>query len=77
MSWPVVIVASGGLPVTLATNGLGLPYEEATNGFGVAVTFVASGGLPVVLAPTSDPDNAIVSNTFPIVSDGYFIVSGE
>ena len=53
MGWPFVIVTSGGLPVTVADNGIGLPYEEATNGFGIAVTFVASGGLPVVLEGTA------------------------
>jgi len=49
MAWPVVTKASGGIPVTIVTNGLGTPYEEASNGFGTGVTFVAAGGLPVVL----------------------------
>ena len=48
MGFPVVIVPSGGLPVTEAANGLGVPVSIATNGFGIAVTVVASGGLPVV-----------------------------
>jgi len=48
MGWPVVTVASGGIPVTTATNGYGTPITEAANGLGIAVTFVASGGLPVV-----------------------------
>ena len=48
MGLPVVIVPSGGLPVTEATNGFGLPVEIAANGFGIAVTIVASCGLPVI-----------------------------
>lgn len=48
MAWPIVIVPSGGLPVTEASNGFGTPVESAANGFGTPVTVVASGGLPVV-----------------------------
>ncbi|WKA31598.1 hypothetical protein [Bradyrhizobium roseum] len=48
MGFPVVIVPSGGLPVTEAANGFGTPVEIAANGFGFAVTIVASGGLPVI-----------------------------
>lgn len=49
MAWPVVTVASGGIPVTdVSASGYGTPVEEATNGFGTAVTYVASGGIPVV-----------------------------
>jgi len=45
---PVVIVDSGGLPVTISETDLGsFPMEVAVNGFGIAVTIVASGGLPV------------------------------
>lgn len=48
MGWPVVTVSSGGLPVTdVGASGIGMPIDEATNGFGVAITYVASGGLPV------------------------------
>jgi hypothetical protein len=48
MGWPVVSVASGGLPVTDATaSGFGTPVEIASNGFGTPVTFGA-GGIPVV-----------------------------
>jgi hypothetical protein len=46
MAWPIVTVASGGLPVTEA-GAFGAPVEEAANGYGTPVTFVASGGLPV------------------------------
>ncbi|MET0568770.1 MAG: hypothetical protein ABWZ74_06795 [Hyphomicrobiaceae bacterium] len=45
MGIPVVVTASGGLPVTEAANGL--PVSIASNGFGMPVTLVASGGLPV------------------------------
>jgi len=48
MGIPVVVKASGGLPVTVATSGYGTPMEVATNGYGIAITQVASGGLPVV-----------------------------
>lgn len=48
MATPIVIVSSGGVPVTEATNGYGAPVTVATNGFGTPVTVVASGGLPVV-----------------------------
>lgn len=51
MAWPVVIVESGGIPVTEAANGLGTPVEVAANGFDTAVTVVDSGGLPVVGTP--------------------------
>lgn len=54
MSVPVVIVPSGGLPVTVASNGLGTPMEVAANGYGITVSFVSSGGLPVV-GITDDP----------------------
>ncbi|WP_434733773.1 FAD-dependent oxidoreductase [Rhizobium sp. YTUHZ044] len=47
MGIPVVIVPSGGIPVTEAPAGLGSPVEIASNGIGTAVTIVASGGLPV------------------------------
>lgn len=46
--FPIVIVPSGGLPVTEATDGLGTPVSVAANGFGFAVTVVSSGGMPVV-----------------------------
>lgn len=49
MGWPVVTVASGGMPVTdvTAATGRGTPVTEATNGFGRAVTKVTSGGMAV------------------------------
>lgn len=43
MGAPVVVVASGGVPVTNVANGV--PLTVATNGLGVAVT----------LAPNSTP----------------------
>jgi len=48
MGMSIVIVASGGLPVTEAANGFGTPVSVASNGFGIPVTIVASGGMPVV-----------------------------
>lgn len=54
MGWPVVTVASGGIPVTdNSALGYGIPVDEAANGMGTAVTYVSSGGLPVVGIPTS------------------------
>lgn len=50
MGWPVVTVASGGMPVTDVTATkplLGRPVTEAANKFGQAVTKVTVGGLPV------------------------------
>lgn len=56
MGIPVVVVASGGLPVVnfsggvpmeVATNGFGIPVTIATNGFGIAanlIGYVAPGG---------------------------------
>ncbi len=48
MALPIVIVSSGGWPITEASNGLGAPVVVAANGFGIAATIVASGGVPVV-----------------------------
>jgi hypothetical protein len=50
MARAVVTVAAGGLPVvdvTASKPGLGLPVSEATNGVGLAVTKVAAFGLAV------------------------------
>lgn len=48
MPTPIVVVASGGKPVTEAANGLGTPVVQALNGQGIPVVIVASGGTPVV-----------------------------
>ena len=48
MPLPIVIIGSGGFPITEAPNGQGIPVIVATNGFGIGVTLVASGGLAVV-----------------------------
>ena len=45
---PIVVVATGGKPVTEAANGFGTPVVQALNGNGIPVTIVASGGTPVV-----------------------------
>src|SRR4051812_35282007 len=60
MAWPVVPVASGGIPVTEAAKGT--PYDEATNGFGVAVTF-GSYGAPVTSLRGTYTSNLNLSNT--------------
>jgi hypothetical protein len=41
----IVVVSSGGLPVTESPNGF--PYYIADNGFGIPVTFVSQGGYPL------------------------------
>ena len=48
MAIAVVEVVAGGLPISIAANGRGLPVQRSVNGFGLAVTVVAAGGLPVV-----------------------------
>lgn len=48
MALTVVVVESGGLPVTEAENGVGVPIQIADNGFGIAVTYVDALGLGVV-----------------------------
>jgi hypothetical protein len=47
MGTPVVIVASGGIPVTETDNGT--PLTVADNGFGIPVTLVGSRGIPVTI----------------------------
>jgi hypothetical protein len=47
MGMPVVVVDSGGIPVTVAT--FGTPMTVGANEMGTAVTIVDAGGLPVVL----------------------------
>lgn len=43
--WPIRKVVKGGIKVTEAANGRGVPYVESARG--VPVTFVASGGIPL------------------------------
>lgn len=77
MGWPVVIVDSGGLPVTEALNGLGVPVSVATNGFGLAVTLVEENGLPVVGSGGGVSDYITIpdTNTYPDerYSEGSFL----
>jgi hypothetical protein len=63
MTTPIVIVASGGLPVintpsgismTVATNGVGVPVTIVTNGFGVAANLIG------YCATTFDPAHGAV-----------------
>lgn len=62
MGWPIVVVASGGIPVTEVSSGFGTPVTPASNGFGFAVTIVTSGGMPVVGSGGGGP--AFVPNHF-------------
>src|SRR6187402_2722698 len=63
MGMPVVIAATGGLPVVVATNGLGVPCTIATNGFGIRVTQSANGiGLPVA-GVTFGPSIVLTGNS--------------
>ena len=48
MATPAVVVTTGGMPVTVATNGRGTPMTVVSNGYGIPVRVVASGGMPVV-----------------------------
>lgn len=61
MGWPVVIVDSGGIPVTPSLNGLGAPISIAENGFGAAVTLVSQGGIPVLAASAIRADSALIT----------------
>lgn len=65
MGIPVVVVSSGGLPVTESASGLATPMEIASNGFGIPVTVVNSGGLPV--AGVGVGPEAVTSGT--LISD--------
>jgi hypothetical protein len=47
MALPIVVVASGGIAVTEATNGKGVAVQPAANGKGLAVR-LAPNGIPVV-----------------------------
>jgi len=63
MGMPVVIAATGGLPVVVATNGFGVPCTIATNGFGIRVTQSANGiGMPVA-GVTFGPSIVLTGNT--------------
>jgi hypothetical protein len=54
MGMPIVIVATGGLPVTLTNSAYGMPMTISSSG-GLPVTVVASGGWPVT-GFTTGPD---------------------
>jgi hypothetical protein len=65
----VVVVAAGGLPVSEATDNLGLPVTDGTHG--IPVTIVSQGGLSVVfitvagvLDPGAGGDPDITAPTF-------------
>jgi len=71
MATPVVVVTTGGMPVTVATNGLGTPMTVVSNGYGIPVRVVASGGMPVVGVVTG-PDV-----TAPIITSSNTISQPE
>ena len=72
--FPIVIVASGGIPVTEVTPGFGTPVSVASTGFGFAVTVVSSGGMPVVgsqfiqLSASTVVSNAAIGTTIGTLS---------
>src|SRR6185436_7231069 len=67
MATPVVVVTTGGRPVTVATNGRGTPMTVVTNGYGIPVRVVASGGMPVVGVGTGpDVTAPIITSSTPI-----------
>lgn len=63
MSLPIVIVTSGGIPITESASGKGTPVSVASNGFGTAVTVVSSGGMPVVGSQQIQLSSATVLST--------------
>lgn len=76
MALPVVIVASGGLPVTeIAAGGPGLPVVVAS--IGLPITVIAIGGLPVIGsgaggsedAPTLQFDDELNSQLLVLLED--------
>jgi hypothetical protein len=79
MGWPVVSVASGGIPVIETTRGL--PVSEAANGRGVAVTKVTGKpALPVTFDTIYDTIYATFdgANSAGVVisSDGFTVTHG-
>jgi hypothetical protein len=74
----IVVVSSGGLPVTESPNGF--PYYIADNGFGIPVTFVSQGGYPlggasgsqIQVSNSSIPDTTSIGSTV-----GTLSVSGS
>jgi hypothetical protein len=76
MGLPVVIVASGGLPVTQAANGL--PVTVATNGYGIPVTLVTSGGMSVTATAGSALGGSDKPPNYSMVSlRGLFQLNGQ
>ena len=70
---PVTVVPSGGLAVTEALNGYGMPVSVVT-AYGLAVTAVASGGLPVT---GLDTGSSVGPAYRMIARPGSFVLSGE
>ena len=81
MGLPVVVMASGGLAVTEASNGLGLRADVATNGLGIGVTIVSALGLPIIFyGPDGTPWPGGVApggtNTL-VAGAGSFVLTGN
>src|SRR5262245_45998737 len=70
MSIAVVTVASGGIPVVVAANGIGTPVTEASNGRGLAVTQVVRGAMPVVYAATTVQTSGPPAPQLALLTDG-------
>jgi hypothetical protein len=70
---PVTVVSSGGLAVTEALNGYGMPVSVVT-AYGLPVTAVASGGLPVT---GLDTGSSVGPAYRMIARAGSFVLSGE
>lgn len=73
MGLPVVIVSSGGIPVTESTNSFGSPVTISMNGFGVAVSLVDSGGIPVVINLSPAPDGFV----YLLGADGAYLLGAD
>lgn len=69
MALPIVIMSSGGLAVTESANGIGLPVEIATNGFGLGVTIVSSGGLSVIGSGSGSSNTLLADTGVDILAD--------
>src|SRR6478735_6108655 len=73
MATPVVVVPSGGFPVTESISGIGLPVTVVT-AYGRPVTQVASGGFPVV---GMDTGSSVGPNYRMRALAGSFFFSGD
>lgn len=79
MGWPVVTVASGGMPVVdvTATTGRGTPVTEATNKSGAPVTKVTSGGMAVAYETIGIAPPPAPTTLNPADKDSHITLSGN